>query len=113
MDRSQYGKWSVRVIPVSASPKAVTGTDEGLCFTNSGASGSITFNLPQAKAGRGPFYFRVASAFSLIVAPAATDNIFPTGAGVSISYNVVGGLLVLQCFVDGTWDVLTNNGPFA
>lgn len=72
----------------------------------------MTFNLPQAKAGRGPFFFRVVSAFSLVVAPTAVDHIFPKGAGVSYAYAVVGGLLELQCFVDGTWDILVNNGPF-
>lgn len=72
----------------------------------------MTFNLPQAKAGRGPFYFRVASAFSLVVAPGALDKIFPKAAGVSYAYAVVGGLLELHCLVDGTWDILVNNGPF-
>lgn len=108
MDRSQYGKWSVRTTNVSSGPYVVTGTDEGLCFTNLGATAVLTFNLPEAKKGRGPFWFRVVSAFSIILQPVSTDTIAGTGAGLSYYLrNVAGNFVELQCLVDGQWDIVS------
>lgn len=105
------GQKQVGIRKYSASA-LLTGDDSGMCLSNEGAAGSITFTLPQAKPGY-EYRLFVQSAHSVVAQPQAADNIRGKGAGVSISYGTAGGLLKLICLTSGIWEIEYNIGPFA
>lgn len=67
--------------------------------------GSLTFTLPQARAGDGPFYFNVASVASVIVvAPQSADSIGGNAAGASVTLPaVIGWFIGFYCNTAGNW----------
>lgn len=71
--------WPISVQAVTASPKAVGDAERGRLYTNEGASGAITFNLPAASGGR-HYYFYVQSANNMVITAAAGDTIRIAGS---------------------------------
>lgn len=83
---------------------AVTHGDAFKVYTQT-TGGSITFTLPSARAGDGPFYFNVANAASVIVvAPQAADAIGGNALNTSITLPAQAGWFIgFYCNTAGTW----------
>lgn len=81
---------------------SVTAADTGSAFSNAGASGSVTFTLPTAKAGLWYAFF-VSAAQAMVVLAAGGAKINGSGANGNIavdnSQSLVGFMTV---FSDGT-----------
>ena len=73
-------------------------------FVNTGATGSVTFTLPNATAGCGPIRFVVTAAQTLVVDPTGTELFRDCAAGKTKSTNVAGNVLTVWCDVAGTWE---------
>ncbi len=120
-DGTSWNKQSQGLFPVEAKTgnyTIVTPDDNGKLFTNTGASGTITFSLPAATVGQ-HYYFAIGAAFELQVDPQPSENISlpPTGVlqgnGVDIFSNVVGETLHVICAVTGTWNVWGTTGTWS
>lgn len=73
-------------------------------FTNEGATATITFTLPTAKAGLGVYTFLVLAAYQLRVDPVGTDN-FRDCANAKYKYSsTVGNILRVWCDTNGVWE---------
>lgn len=106
------------------TPKAVTasrvltGTDSGTSWTNTNATGSITFTLPKAASGLTTvvsglqFTFLISAAQPIVITPKTGDTI--RGLAVSASYTLtgVGDCVQLTCIAPGFWDVICNTFPY-
>lgn len=88
---------------------SIRGPEDGVAFSNGGATGAITLTLPKAVVGE-EFWFYVAVAQTLTVAPQATDTIGTKGAGVSYAAATVDNFLCLKVFVTGHWTIAINAG---
>lgn len=88
---------------------SVTHGDAFKVYTQT-TGGSITFTLPSARAGDGPFYFNVANAASVIVVtPQSTDSIGGNAAGASVTLPAQAGTLIgFYCNTAGTWSPLNG-----
>jgi len=74
-------------------------------FTNTGATGSVTFTLPNANPGYGPIRFLVAAAQTLVVDPVDAVDLFrDCVAGKTKSSNSAGNILTVWCDVTGIWE---------
>lgn len=103
-------QWQITPKAYSANA-TLTGTDSGLCATNLGAAGNITFTLPQALPNR-EFRFFVAAAHTVTVTPQSADLIRGKTAGQSYAAGTVGYYIHLVCVVKGAWELEFNIGPF-
>lgn len=92
----------------TADYTVVAATDNGKTFTNTGASGAVTFALPAATVGQW-FRFVVKAAQELRLDPNGTETIaLDTGvqqaAGKYITANAIGERISIECVKAGEWD---------
>jgi len=97
----------------TSSPYSVLSTDSNKVFTNSGAGGGVTFNLPTAEAGL-TYTFVVATAQNLIIDAAAGDTIQAAGnvsaASGTATSNTIGDVLVLVAIDSTQWMAISVVG---
>jgi len=92
----------------------VAAQDNGKMFTNTGAGGTVIFNLPAATVGQ-HYHFSIGAAQILNINPNGSETIslpftgVPGGAGLSLEDNVVGASIHLGCAVAGNWVTLGGN----
>lgn len=96
---------------------AVTNQQSGMIFSNTGATATITYNLPAATVGL--FYefyniFATGGANTMIVKANGTDTI-QNGTGTSVAGGVItgdvqGSNVKLVCLVAGQWVVFNDQG---
>jgi hypothetical protein len=95
----------------------VLAEENGTGFTNTGASGAITFALPAATAGL-HYYFAVAAAQELRIDPNGTETIslpsdgVPGAAGAYLTANAIGETVHLMCATTGSWRVMGYTGTW-
>lgn len=100
----------------AASPVAVSATaDNNKVFTNTGAAGAITFNLPAAVAGL-TYTFYVQNANNLIIDAAAGDTIrilaLVSAAGGNVSSVTVGSAVTLVAINSTEWVAISALGTW-
>jgi len=95
----------------------VTTADNGTRFTNTGASGAITFAMPAAVPGL-RYSFRVGVAQQLRIDPNGTETIslpstgVPSAAGAYIVADAIGETVVIECIASGSWSVMGYTGTW-
>ena len=110
------GRPTLAVEAKTASYTIVASTDNGKVFTNTGASGAITFSLPAATVGQW-YRFVVKAAQELRIDPNGTETIsLPTGvqqaAGKYIGADAIGERISVECVKAGEWDTYTGVGTW-
>jgi len=73
-------------------------------FTNTGATGTIVFTLPVAKAGLGPYEFLIDAAFQVDVDPNGTEYFRDCAAGKKKYSSSAGNILRVWCNILGIWE---------
>lgn len=96
----------------------IQGLDIKSAFTNAGATGAVTLQLPKAgnsahtQAG-GPgleYMFLCAVNQTITVTPVTGDTIRGKATSASATNATAGSLLWLVCLVPGFWEPVVNNG---
>lgn len=92
----------------TANYTIVAGVDNGKCFTNEGAVGTVIFALPPATVGQW-YLFYVKATQIISIDPNGTETTaIDTGvqqaAGVAIAANAIGEHIGLRCVKAGEWD---------
>lgn len=105
------------VSPKTANYTVVANVDNGVTFTNEGATGAITFALPAATVGQW-FVFVVKAAQELRIDPNGTQTIaLDTGvqqaAGKYITANAIGERIGVECVKAGEWETFDPVGTWA
>jgi hypothetical protein len=100
----------------AASPVAVSATDDkNKVFTNQGATGAVTFNLPSATAGLS-FTFIVQDADGIVINAAAGDTIrigtLVTAPGGSVTSTVIGSSVTLVAINTTEWVAIAALGTW-
>lgn len=100
----------------AASPVLVSSTgDKNKVFTNQGATGAITFNLPTAVAGL-TFTFFVQDADGIVINAAAGDTIridtLVTAAGGSVTSTAIGSSVTLVAINATEWVAIAALGTW-
>jgi hypothetical protein len=104
---NEYLHVNVGVVTKTAS-YTIQAAESGTIFTNTGATGAITFTLPVATPGL-RYSFVVGVAQNLIVDPNGTNQVsvvatgVPAVAGKHISADAIGEALHLVCALPGVW----------
>lgn len=107
----------VSATSVKTADYTVTVGDSGKTFTNTGASGAVTFALPAAVAGL-KYRFRVGVAQQLRIDPNGTETIslpstgVPSAAGAYIVADAIGETVDIQCVEAGSWSVFGYTGTW-
>jgi hypothetical protein len=104
------------VVAKTANYTVVTPSDNGKVFTNTGASGAVTFSLPAATVGQW-YEFVVKAAQELRIDPNGTETIaLDTGvqqaAGAYITANAIGERISVECVKAGEWDTRNAVGTW-
>lgn len=94
----------IKVSASSAATHAITGTDSGKIFINTGATGSITYTLPKAAPGLS-YRFVESTAHNIVITPVSTDAFRGTSAGVSKTLSGLGQNFLITCAVVGFWEL--------
>jgi hypothetical protein len=81
----------------------LTGNDSGKAYTNIGATGSTTYNLPKAVPGL-RYIFVDSNAQNLVIQPKAADSIRGSAAGVPTTLSSAGAKLLCTCVIAGFWE---------
>lgn len=100
----------------TANYTIVANVDNGKTFTNTGASGAVTFALPAATVGQ-RYRFVVKAAQELRIDPNGTETIaLDTGvqqaAGAYITANAIGERISVECVKAGEWDTTDPIGTW-
>lgn len=100
----------------AASPVAVSSTnDKNKVFTNQGATGAVTFNLPSAAAGLS-FTFIVQDADGIVINAAAGDTVridtLVTAPGGSVTSTVIGSSVTLVAINTTEWVAIAALGTW-
>lgn len=105
------------VILTKTADYTATLADNGACFSNVGASGTITIALPAATPGQ-EYSGRVGVAQQLRFDPNGSETIslpstgVPGAAGKYLTADAIGETVVLRCIVAGTWSVFGYTGTW-
>lgn len=104
------------VTPKTAEYTVVADVDNGVVFTNQGASGAITFNLPPATPGQW-FDFVVMEAQELRINPNGNETISLTtgvqqAAGKYIGADAAGEYIQIVCVKAGQWNAIGGVGTW-
>ncbi len=100
------------VISPNTSGGNISSEESGLTFTNDGASGSRTFNLPLIQTGLA-YRFVVIVAQDLIVQAQNAQDIKGFGfSGSSISSSALYSTLLIEAFNSSIWVVSESNGTW-
>lgn len=102
----------LRVDKTSTYTVLDTECDGNTYFTNSGAAGTIEFDLPADPTGL-ICTFIVMEAFALRPDPNSTDLISPEAAGKYLTNSTVGGTITFVGVNATTWMVLSSFGTWA
>jgi hypothetical protein len=100
----------VNTVTAKTADYTVTTADNGSIFTNTGASGAVVFSLPAATVGL-HYKFGVGAAQALRVDANGVETIslpstgVPGTGGKYLGCATIGGTLVLECLVAGSWSV--------
>jgi hypothetical protein len=117
MSDSLNGRARRGVEAKTADYTVVTPTDNGKTFTNTGATGAVTFALPAATVGQW-YRFKVKAAQELRIDPNGTQTIAlpSTGAqqaaGAYLTANADGEGCEIECVKAGEWEVNYYTGTF-
>lgn len=99
----------------SSTPTNAASAESFSHYTNTGASGATTINLPAAAAGL-TYSFSIEAAQTLTVAANGTDTIRIAGtassAGGNISSGTIGDCIALICSQTGKWVSLAHEGTW-
>lgn len=91
--------------------------DNGKTFTNTGASGTISIQLPAATVGQ-RYRFALGAAQQLRIEPSGSETISLPSTGVAesagdyIVADAIGETCEIQCCVAGTWNVFGFTGTW-
>lgn len=99
--------------PTQTEPGAKTETDSstisdeqnGIRFTNYGATGPVTYQLPAAVPGL-EYEFSVDSNYAIYIAPAVGERHLLGDVNQAITISAVGDILRLGCVVAGVWRII-------
>lgn len=117
MSTTLSGRGLRTVAVKTADYTVVANTDNGMTFTNEGASGAITFALPAATVGQW-YRFKVKAAQELRIDPNGTETIAlpSTGAqqaaGAYLTANADGEGCEIECVKAGVWEVNSYTGTW-
>lgn len=105
-----------RAVSAKTAAYTVLTTDNGGTFTNTAASGAVTFSLPAATVGQW-YRFVVKAAQELRIDPNGTETIsLPSGvqqaAGKYISADAIGERITVECVKAGEWDTTEGVGTW-
>jgi len=98
------------IIDIASGPRVITADESGKIFTNTGASGSITFTLPTAAKGL-MYSFAKVVAQDMIIDAADGDYIADSSASGTISNtrdSEVWGFITLLAVSSSMWLVYGN-----
>jgi hypothetical protein len=100
----------------TANYAIVADVDNGVLFTNEGASGAVTFSLPKATPGQW-FDFMVMAAQELRIDPHGSETIsLPSGvqqaAGKYIAADAAGEYIRVVCVKEGQWNAIGGAGTW-
>jgi hypothetical protein len=93
-------------------------TDNNAIFSNTGAAGTVVFNLPAATVGQ-QYSFRIVAAQALRVDPNGSETIALPSSGVQgaagkyLGSATAGGTLTLRCDVAGQWSCVNSTAVWA
>jgi hypothetical protein len=93
------------IIDVASSPRNLITDESGKTFTNTGASGAITFNLPSAAKGL-MFTFAKVVGQNVVISAAAGDYIADSliaGTITNSDDSDTSAILTLKCVSDSKW----------
>lgn len=104
-----------RVAAEITSPETVAVTDSRKAFTNEGAGGAVTYNLPSAAAGL-EYVFIVQATQNMVVDAAAGDTIRVaagvSSAGGTATNGTIGGVLHLLAINETEWISIASTGTW-
>lgn len=112
-----HGQYKHTVEAKTANYTIVDNTDNGKLFTNTGASGAITFSLPAATVGM-RYRFFVGAAQELRIDPNGTETISLPSTGVAgaagkyLVADAIGETVELVCAVAGSWACFGYTGTW-
>lgn len=97
----------------SAAAVTISKGDQYKVFTST-LVGTVTYTLPQATVGAGPFFFNMNLATEIIaIKPAnATDLIAGNGAGATVTMAGANSWLGIYCTFAGVWSIIEGGGFF-
>lgn len=102
------------ISPQAGSPVTVAAADSGTHYTNTGAAGAITFNLPAASGSGNWYTFSELANQNIIVDAAGTDTIQVGGsvssAGGTATLSAVGSSLTIEDAASGKWVATAGQG---
>lgn len=94
-------------IALASGSRSIVHIENGLAFTNAGASGSVQFDLPAARVGM-EFRFIVVAAQQLQIDPNGTETIAignsQQAAGKYVWADAAGETVLLRCIKAGEWE---------
>lgn len=109
---------TLRVVAVTTSTRTVTAEETGTTFTNEGASGTVTLNLPAATVGL-HYHGVVNAAQSLRFDPNGSEIMGHMTAGSSAGTagqytgsSTVGAAIHIKCIKAGYWEVVSAKGTW-
>lgn len=104
-------------ISTRTADSTLTAFESGTIISNVGASGTTTHTLPAAIPGL-EFGLRVGVAQALRFDPNGSETVSLPGTGVVqaagkyLTCSTIGCVLMLKCFVAGTWSVISSTGTW-
>jgi hypothetical protein len=101
----QNGFVKESIVDIASGPRTLDSDESGKIFTNTGASGSITFNLPSAVKG---LMFTIAKVVGqdVVVSAATGDYVADSTEGGTITNSDdsdTSAILELRCVSDSKW----------
>jgi hypothetical protein len=111
MDRTNPQIRQVIYVPQVVGKNTTIRDQDAYKIWTHAVAGTITFTLPQAKAGYGPYFFLMQGAANIIkITPGnATDKISNLAAGASYTMAGSQSFLGLFCEVAGTWSIVAQD----
>jgi hypothetical protein len=107
---------AIKSVSAKTADYTVTVGESGSIFTNTGASGAVTFALPAAVAGL-QYVFALGAAQELRVDPNGTETIslangVQQAAGKYVVADAVGESAIIACVIAGQWLMLNAVGTW-
>lgn len=101
----------------STQSRTLIGTDSGTAWSNTNATGAITFTLPKAAVGLTQVVSGLSYQFILtnlagndiVITPKTGDTIRGLATSASLTLTTVGQCVELECVTAGYWEVIAGN----